>query len=222
MTAPITAQIKDGDNAGTLYTFTVKKYADYLLSHTDAAEYAKAAPLVKAMLNYGAYAQEYFSYNTETLANDGLSEADKALGVVSIPDTFKYNAGSTSLPDGVKFEGATLSLKSETTLSLYFTGLTVDTKFTCNGKTVETAKNGSYVVARIRGIKAEELENSFTVTFKKGNEDGSVTYSPMTYCYNVLKNETTDEKLKNVCRALYLYGEGAVLYQKALNEDNTA
>ncbi len=116
------------------------------------------------------------------------------------------------------FEGATLSLKSETTLSLYFTGLTADTEFTCNGKTVQTAKNGSYVVARIRGISAEELENDFILTFNGGR----VTYSPMTYCYNVLKSETTDVKLKNVCRALYLYGEGAVLYQKALNEDNTA
>ncbi len=221
MTAPITAQIKDGDNKGQRYTFTVKDYADYLLKNTNVAEYEKAAPLVMAMLNYGAYAQEYFSYNTGKLANEGFSEADKALGVVSIPDTFKYNGTATPL-DGVTFEGATLSLKSETTLSLYFTGLTADTKFTCDGKTVETAKNGSYVVARIRGIKAEELENSFTVTFKKGNEDGSVTYSPMTYCYNVLKNETTDEKLKNVCRALYLYGKEAVLYKKSLNEDNTA
>ncbi len=95
MTAPITAQIKDGDNAGTLYTFTVKDYADYLLKNTNVAEYEKAAPLVMAMLNYGAYAQEYFSYNTEALANEGFSEADKALGVVNVPDTFKYNGTAT-------------------------------------------------------------------------------------------------------------------------------
>ena len=223
MTAPITAQIKDGDNAGTLYTFTVKDYADYLLANTGVSVYAKAAPLVKAMLHYGSYAQEYFEYNTGALANADLVFDESNIRNITADDINKpYDGTNDNIPEGVEFEGATLSLKSETTLSLYFTGLPASTKFECSGKTVETAKNGSYVVARIRGIKAEELENSFTVTFKQDNENGSVTYSPMTYCYNVLKSETTDVKLKNVCRALYLYGKGAVLYQKALNEDNTA
>ena len=38
------------------------------------------------------------------------------------------------LPTNVTFEGATLSLRSETTLSLYFKGLPEDTEFTCVGK----------------------------------------------------------------------------------------
>ena len=64
-------------------------------------------------------------------------------------------------------------VKDQETLSLYFKGSPADTTFTCNAKTVETAKNGEYVVARIRGIKASELENNFTVTF----EDGRVKYN---------------------------------------------
>ena len=98
----------------------------------------------------------------------------------------------------------------ETTLSLYFNGLPEDTEFTCDGKTVETAKNGEYVVARIRGIKANELENDFTVTF----EGGSVTYNAMTYCCNVLNGGSDDEKLQDVVKALYKYAQAAKTYSE--------
>ena len=206
MASEIKAQIIDGDKAGTTYTYSVKDYADYLLEHNEVEEYAKAAPLVKKMLNYGAASQTYFGIEG-TAANAELDDADKALGKVSIPYSFKYSDNAT-LPEGVTFEGATLSLKSETTLSLYFKGLPVDTKFTCDGKTVETAKNGEYVVARIRGISSNELEGNFTVTFT----GGSVTYNAMTYCYNVLNGGTDDKNLQNVCKALYLYAEEARKY----------
>ncbi|MDD5947926.1 MAG: InlB B-repeat-containing protein [Oscillospiraceae bacterium] len=203
MASEITAQMFDGDKAGTEYKYSVKDYADYLLAHTEVEEYAKAAPLVKSMLNYGAYSQEYFGEGTP-LADSYKAAVDS----VAVPVDFKYNDANTTLPTGVTFEGATLSLESETTLSLYFKGLAEDTMFTCNGKTVETAKNGDYVVARIRGIKANELENNFTVTF----EDGRVTYNAMTYCYNVLNGGSDEENLKNVCKALYQYAEEATKY----------
>ena len=212
MTAPITAQMKDGDKTGSLYSFTVRDYADYLLAHTEVEEYANAAPLVKAMLNYGACAQIYFDYNTDDLANKNLADNDRfeKWDVTSIDNAINapYNEDATTLPTGVTFEGATLSLKSETTLSLYFKGLSDNTKFTCGYKKVETEKNGSYVVARIRGINAEELKNDFTVTIKDSNSL-SVTYSPMTYCYNVVNSTATDDALKYVCRALYQYAQAA-------------
>ena len=209
MASTITAQLVDGEKSGTEYIYSVKDYADYLLAHTEVEQYATAAPLVKAMLNYGAASQTYFGIEG-TAANASLTDEEKALGV-SIPDTFK-NAGNATLPEGVTFEGATLSLKSETTLSLYFKGLAEDTEFICDGKTVETVKNGDHVVARIRGIKANELENDFTVTFEGDSETYNVTYNVMTYCYNVLNDGTVDDNLKNVCKALYQYAEEASKY----------
>jgi len=207
MASEITAQLIDGEKSGTEYTYSVKDYAEYILEHNEVEEYANAAPLVKAMLNYGAASQTYFGIEG-TAANAELDDADKELGEVSIPETFKFDDENATLPEGVTFEGATLSLKSETTLSLYFNGLPEDTEFTCDGKTVETAKNGDHVVARIRGIKANELENDFTVTFA----DDSVTYNVMTYFYNVLNDSTVDDNLKNVCKALYQYAEEASKY----------
>ena len=208
MTSQIKAQIIDAGMHGTEYTYSVKDYADYLLEHADEREdLAKAVPLVKKMLNYGAYAQLYFDKNPETLANADLDDAEKLLGDITItaPDTV------FDLPDGVTYAGATLSLKSETSLSLYFKSSKTLT-FSVDGKTVETAKSGGYQIARIRGISAKELKNSFTLSVTAGESSGSVTYSPMNYCYNTLNGDTEDENLINVTKALYQYAQAADSY----------
>ena len=205
MTSEITAQIIDGEKHGTKFTYSVKEYADYLLAHTDdSVAFKKAAPLVKALLNYGAYTQIYFDKNPDKLANVGLTEEEKALGEVSIT-VADYDV--SGLPAGVRFGGATLSLKSETTLSLYFKS-DADLKFSCDGYRVETVKNGDYQVARIRGIKAAHIADMLTLKVN-GN---AVTYSPMNYIKNALSGGTDDVKLQNTLRALYLYWYIADVY----------
>lgn len=215
MASEITAQMFDGDKAGTEYKYSVKDYADYLLSHTQSnAEYAKAAPLVKAMLDYGSYAQNYFDHNTDALANGGTdsTEIQEKVNADTInkpyePDyTFLEDAGDTT------FEGATLSLRSETTLSLYFKSST-DLSFECYPYEIEKSTTADgYQIARIRGIKAADLDETFRLDIYDAAESGSILtfdgfvhYCPLTYCYNVLNGGSDDENLKNVCRALYLY-----------------
>ena len=200
MTSQIKAQIIDGDNIGTEYTYSVKEYADYLLDRVDDnVEYANAASLVNAMLTYGDYAKEYFA-KTVILPD---------LGDVNIDSQFAEFA--STLPENL-FSGATLSLKSQTTLSLYFSDDDALT-FICDGKTVETDRNGSYQVARIRNIAAAELQNSFTVTVKKGETElGTITYSPMNYCYKAIHKGTTDERLINAVKALVAYSDAAKDY----------
>ena len=200
MNSEITAQIQGVDKESTPYTYSVKEYADYLIEHkNDNAAYAKAAPFVEKMLQYGAYAKAYF--DNATL--DDLGEVE-----ITAPKA------AFDLPDGVTFEGATLSLKSQTTLSLYFSSETTLT-FGMNGKTVETAKNGAYQVARIRGIAAGELQDSFTLTVKIGETVlGTITYSPMNYCYKALNGGTTDAKLINAVKALVQYSQESNEYFK--------
>lgn len=205
MTAPISAQLFADGLQSEVYTFTVQQYANTILK--DPAKYAKEQDIVRAMLNYGAYSQAYFGYNESSLANEGLSNTGVS-GVSAKTINKPYVSTGTKLPDGVTFAGATLSLKSETTLSLYFKELDVNTAFACGDKKVETVKNGGYVVARIRGIKAEKLTDDFILSFG----DNRVTYSPMTYCYNVLNGGSANNKLQNVCRALYLYAQAAKNY----------
>ena len=205
MTSNITARIIDGDKHGELYTYSVKEYADYLIAHAEEnAEWAKAVPLVKAMLNYGAYSQVHFDKNSENLANAGLTEEEKALGDVSI-DVADYDV--SNLPESTTFEGATLSLKTETTLSLYFKSSST-LSFSCGDYKVETVKSNGDQIARIRGIKAKNIGNTFSL-----NVNGAtVTYSPLNYCEEMIADDTQDEKLKNALKALYLYWQAADRY----------
>ena len=206
MTSEIKAQMIDGDQHGTEYTYSVKEYADYLLEHADEREdLARAVPLVKAMLNYGAYSQVYFDKNPSALANADLEESEKILDNVTI-DIADPVIGE--LPDGTTFEGATLSLKSETTLSLYFKS-GEKLAFSCDGYTVEKATSADYQIARIRGIKAKHIGDILTL---KINGSEAISYSPLNYCKNMLDGGTTNEKLINVVKALYFYRQAADAY----------
>ena len=192
MESEISAQLIDRNKVSTVYKYSVRQYADYLLDHiNDNAEYAKAAELVRKMLNYGSYAANYFS-NTDALG-------ELAADIPAREETV------TGLPEGVTFDGATLSLKSQTTLSLYFVSeqeLTLSIDGKTEGTDYELAHKGNEYVIRIRNIPASELNNDFTV---KVNSTGSVTYSPMTYCYKAANSPTADSKLKNAVKALYQY-----------------
>lgn len=211
MTSQIKAQIIDGDKTGTEYPYSIKEYADYLLKNANEngteleRAYAAAAPLVKAMLNYGSYSQIYFDKNPTNLANADLDEADKVLGN---PDISIADENESNLPEGVTFEGATLSLKSETTLSLYFKSST-ELEFSCAGYAVEKVTSGNYQIARIRGIKSKDIGNILTLTI---NGTGTVTYSPLNYCKKAIADNTQKESLQNAVKALYLYWQSASSY----------
>ena len=211
MTSMVKAQVIDGDKKGTEYSYSVKEYAQYLLSHTsENQKYAKAAPLVRAMLNYGANAQKYFDKNTTDLANDILTESEKSLDSVT-SNTINLANIVDSLPQGVDFKGATLSLKAQTTLSLYFKS-DKNLTFSCDGMTVETTEVNGYKVARIRNIEPKNLKNVYTLTVSTGDSSGTVNYSVMNYCKNVLNSASTSDNLKNVVKAIYLYSEEANKY----------
>ena len=112
-----------------------------------------------------------------------------------------------TMPAGVTFTGATLSLKSQTTLSLYFES-NQEIELTCPGYTTKTAHSGREYVIRIRDIAAMDLNKEFTV---KVNGADAVTYSPLTYCYKA-QQTSTNSKLVNTVKALYNYHREATDY----------
>ena len=217
MTSQIKAQIYDGETPlGNEYNYSVEDYANYLLSNADEygtpeqQEYYRAAPLVRAMLRYGAYAKEYFD-KTNTLPD--LDDVN-----INIDDPV-----IGEFPEGTTFDGATLSLKSKTSLSLYLTSNAEGLTFTCteysaDGQpvremTVEPVETETGSIARIRDIAASELKNNFTLTVKSGETVlGTITYSPMNYCYKALHGGTTDERLINAVKALVAYADAAKVY----------
>ena len=71
---------------------------------------------------------------------------------------------------------------------------------------IETTPDG-YQVYRIRGISAEKLDNDFAID--KADADCFLSYSPLTYCYNVLNRKSGSDALQKVCKALFLYNQAA-------------
>ena len=210
MTSQIKAQLIHGNEKGEVYTYTVQAYAEYILKN--AASYSEELiSLVKAMLNYGASAQAYFGIGgTAANVTQYMSAADRIVEGIDL-DTFDVaDPVISELPDGVTFEGATLSLKSETTLSLYFTG-SEELQFSVPGMTVETATVGSYKVARIRGINAAKIGTPITLKVTVGTQTYEVTYGALNYVKNVLSGDY-DPKLQAVVTALYRFYEAAANY----------
>ena len=211
MTSEIKAQIIDGDRMGTEYTYSVREYAEYVLAHPEIGDYAEAAGLVKAMLNYGAYSQIFFDKNTADPANINLSPEDRQLADITAADIDRSDF-SSNLPEGARLAGATLSLRSQTALSLYFIS-DHQLQFDCD-RDFETSFADGYQVLTVTDISARELGDDFSVTVWADGNQGTVSYSPMNYCYNALSAELIepDANLQNVVKALYSYWQAAAAY----------
>ena len=194
MDAQITAQIIDGEVAGKTYTYSVREYAEYLLAHLNVPEYAEAEQLVRAMLAYGKNAAYYFA---------GGDKEPETIDTV-IPESAPTIAQSA---EGI-YDGASLSLKSQTTLSIYFkSGSPLE--LSIDDKTVdyEVVNDGINYAIRIRNIAVYDLDKPITV---KVNGEDAVTYSPLNYCCKA--QSSSDPKLVNTMKALYNYWVAADAY----------
>jgi len=207
MAAEIVAQLHDGNARGEEYKYSVREYAKYILDHYDNYN-EKTINLVKAMLNYGSAAQEYFlNESGSDLANFDLdTDYNKVDDVTAETINKPYNATVTKLPEEISFEGVTLSLRSKTTLSFYFKSDIDLSTVLGDDYPIETTPDG-YQVYRIRGISAEKLDNDFAID--KADADCCLSYSPLTYCYNVLNRKSGSDALQKVCKALFLYNQAA-------------
>ncbi len=228
MASLVKAQLVTSSDKSEVFEYSVKEYAEYILEKaqnpggivggsgnisnsgnadggTITNEYTKAAELVKAMLNYGAYAQVYFGYNEGLLANESLSTDDKALKET---DLSAYGYKVQGEEAGVKYYGSKLSLESETSLKHYF--LIDDEEnipvFTVNGKEVTPQKKGSCYEVKITGILAQNLDGEIIV--KAG--DLELNYNALSYAK--LSMMTGNQNLKNVMKAMCVFNSEADLY----------
>ena len=200
------------------YDYSIADYAAVIIANAEGKYSAESIALVKAMLNYGAYAQKNFDYNAENLANAQLAENEKSLSSVTV-DTFETSRASGMIVDGLgTFAGSSLVLKSETTLKVYFEpaeGVTAeDLTFTVDGEEVTATTSGKYLVISITDIKAQELDKVFAVKVTDESHEGTFNACVFAYCYSVLSDTTGrfSEELKDVVKALYLYNVAADAY----------
>ena len=200
------------------YSYSVKEYATELLSKSN--EYpAETIKLVKALLNYGTAAQNFFKYNTDKPANAGLSDTDKA---VAAADFAAYKAviktdSANSQSNGLTYYGSSLICKSEMTVRHYFMvneGCDINNyKFSyvnADGNEVsltpKKASDGVYCVD-INGIMARNLNSNYAckVTGKNKACIFELDYGPFSYSQKVINSGNSSDELKNLVNALYWY-----------------
>ena len=200
------------------YSYSVKEYATELLSKSN--EYpAETIKLVKALLNYGTAAQNFFKYNADKPANAILSDTDK---IVAVADFAAYKAviktdSANSQSNGLTYYGSSLICKSEMTVRHYFMvneGCDINNyKFSYVNAygnevslTPKKASDGVYCVD-INGIMARNLNSIFACKVTEKNKGCilELNYGPFSYSQKVINSGNSSEELKNLVNALYWY-----------------
>ena len=219
MTDVITAQfyLADGTAVGSAYTYTVRDYANYILTHQSSYS-NNAVKLVKSILNYGSATQTYFNYKTNSLANSGLDAADQNVNILSAGDIICKEVSSGYVTPAQ----LSLVLKDTISLKLYFHKADVQDLVITSNRDITVTESGDFIIVRFDGITPSEFVSAVGVDFYDANNQflGQTLYSPAKYCQLVLNQPTGPvytEDLKRLVSALYKYSEATVDYMQYPN-----
>lgn len=199
--------------------YSVRKYCDNKITQSTNK---KLVDLCQAVLDYGTYAQLYFNYEIDDLANANHSEGlEDRVDPVVVGDEHQMSVDDPI--DTLKRCAITLSLESRTELNFYFTpadGITTgDIEVTIAGTVIEgemdlvdgdvtvhcarsVTEDGRVRVA-ITDINPTKLDHKFTAVATAGGKSRTLVYSPLSYSYNKQNSET--EYVASVAKALYNY-----------------
>ena len=214
----------DGIESST-YICSVMDYANEMIKKADTDnECKKALPLVKAMLNYGAYSQIYFGEDNTNLAN-AILKADNTATIKSedIIKSITYSEQGLFSNKDLEYMGSSLICESDISLKLYFNNKNKLTEKQIKGRydisTLDKNKHdydigvdGSIFWIKIKGIKPAELGNVYGVNLV--SDDGSVIVETSPYVYVKKALESGDSRLQNLCKAMWAYGQAAREYEK--------
>ena len=224
MTDQVTAQLFVDGTGRDEYSYSVQAYAKELLN-SETIYSKQTVDAVKAMLNYGAAAQQQFNYKADNLTNAILSNEDRVVSAVPTGalDSYKDTVTTEENIKGISYYGSSLILTSETTVRHYFRlepGYNISDFLASysneEGKTVNLdiqkwseAEDLYYV--EISGIKAHKLNQCPVVMLKESQASAGngieIKYGPFSYAKLVAEKDdlSTNSTLKNVVNSLYWY-----------------
>lgn len=229
------AEVKDADgNSHQCYKFTCNVYAKQMTdnivatlktssgtwkeiysvqSYIEKAQKSsneKLKNLANAMAVYGGYAQVLLGYHTDKLAGGSLGDVSKVTKDMLAGYGYKEEGNEK----GLSFYGASLLLKEQTTIRMYYQlteGNIEDHKFAVDGKELQPIQSGDSNIyyVELNNIAAQDLEKAHT--FTAGNITIS-NYSALSYVNKALNSEKSSENNKKTAAALYLYWNAAESY----------
>ena len=225
MTDDVTFHMVVDDEAGRSLTRTVRTYADQILGGFFPEEQKN---ITRAMLNCGAYVQDYFGYNTDRPANAGIFAAGtNPVSDWEDPDmsSFGYSLHQADSSQAFRFIETTLELKEDISLICYYTmeydwgDLFSDYSFTLKNSDKELEMGydrdkGMYYV-KVSHIMPYELDQVFELEVEKGllwfnpQSVATLKYSPLSYCREMLQSPDSSDSIRNLCKSLYYYWQAA-------------
>ena len=216
------------------FTYSIYEYAkDYIKYATTETEYQKALPLVKAMLDYGAYSQLFFGVDASNLANyDRVSNLKLTEGNVeqtscdSVFNAITNEETGTLGKEELIYQNISLICESETSMKLYFqnkNNLTLDQikekyaikVYDSEGNVIpddgcEMQVEGEKFWIKIKNLGPVKLSSDYTVEFTSDAGTQRGTVSPICYIKKAMKQD--DMNLQNLCKAMYLYNKATLEY----------
>lgn len=224
----VTATLHYKDKSYALTQYSVKDYLNTIVQNKDKKEeYGKAADIASAILNYGARAQLYFGYKTDSLVNSALSDAEikkvDSIMAQDIKNAITNKESGILENNDFKYYGASLVCKSDTGMKLYFENKNslslkeIEKKYDISvkdcKKQVSKSINGNMICITINDLNATELDDNFVVQItNKQNSSQSMSVSTSPYIYIKKSMDSGNAKLINLSKAMYWYSQKAMEY----------
>ena len=195
---------------GGTYTTSIKEYAEELIKiSTDEKEIAVA----KALLNYGAAAQIYFTGKNgnpdtldDVLANAGLSEEDKTVTGLSAQELkdYKYVRDEDETPE-TRFDGVSFILSSKTYMKVYFAASASATVTVGGEEYAPTLGTDGYYYVIITLPNPVYAKKAFDIVITDGSTIVSAAISAYTAIEAAISNPEPDEDLIDLIPLLNAY-----------------
>ncbi len=220
MTTLISAKLVRGEEElDVLADFSIRQYLDMLLATKPDGmsdeKYDGLKTLIADMLEYGAAAQEYTGYATDSMANADVDGASSFVAPeANITSSVKTEVtGAEIVAVGVRFDYANKIFYHIVTddiskVTLEVSGLTL------TADDFEKIGSNKYI-AYSGDILATQLDDKVTAVLKvDGQTAQTVDYSVASYVY-VMHGETNEGEptaMATLCMRLYTYGRSAAAY----------
>ncbi len=198
--------VKDGEVLDT-HVGTIRGYLGSLVELYP--EDAELKQLVADMLGYGAAAQIYVGYNTDNLANAGVTGESEFVALGEENYIAKSEKGTEV--DGVKFIGIGVRFDYVNKVFFRFTAPSLEgVAVTVNGEKAEIEAYGEGYIVYSDAINATEFANEIVAVLTSGDtEVQTVTYSVESFVYEM---QNAEDSTAELAKALYNYGLSAIAY----------
>jgi surface protein len=207
-----------------------KEYSvqQYLNNFTTLSEPQALVSLVKAINDYGYYAQRYLSANAVTRWTLGTDhEAMTNVYTTSYAytkDNLEQYAIRRSLSSDIKGISYSLTLDTDTAINLFITLSDANysgtlTATLSDGTPLEVTKTGTRYKLVIEGIPSHLLGKTFTVNIRTDNGISTVDVSVLSYAYAAFEDNAEATMAMSALYDYYLKSVAYIEYVESLNQN---